>query len=72
MLPLDVSTPVWMRGPGEATGSYGLESAIDELSYKLKMDPVELRLKNFTTVNPENKMPFSDINLKDCYAYGQQ
>ena len=72
MLPLDLSTPVWMRGPGEATGSYGLESAIDELSYKLKMDPVELRLKNFTTVNPENKMPFSDINLKDCYAYGQQ
>ncbi len=72
MLPLDMSTPVWMRGPGEATGSYGLESAIDELSYKLKMDPVELRLKNFTTVNPENKLPFSDINLKDCYAYGQQ
>ena len=72
MLPLDMSTPVWMRGPGEATGSYGLESAIDELSYQLKMDPVELRLKNFTTVNPENKLPFSDINLKDCYAYGQQ
>ncbi len=72
MLPLDMSTPVWMRGPGEATGSYGLESAIDELSYKLKMDPIELRLKNFTTVNPENKLPFSDINLKDCYAYGQQ
>jgi xanthine dehydrogenase YagR molybdenum-binding subunit len=72
MLPLDMSTPVWMRGPGEATGSYGLESAIDELSYRLKMDPVELRVKNFTTVNPENKLPFSDINLKDCYAYGQQ
>ena len=71
MLPLDMSTPVWMRGPGEATGSYGLESAIDELSYKLKMDPIELRLKNFTTVNPENKLPFSDINLKDCYAYGK-
>ncbi len=72
MLPLDMSTPVWMRGPGEATGSYGLEAAIDELSYKLKMDPVELRLKNFTTGNPENKLPFSDINLKDCYAYGQE
>jgi xanthine dehydrogenase YagR molybdenum-binding subunit len=72
LLPLDMSTPVWMRGPGEASGSYGLESAIDELSYRLKMDPVKLRLKNFTTVNPENKLPFSDINLKDCYTYGQQ
>ena len=71
LLPLDLSTPIWMRGPGEATGCFALESAIDELSYKLKMDPIELRLKNFTTINPENKMPFSDINLKDCYAYGK-
>jgi xanthine dehydrogenase YagR molybdenum-binding subunit len=71
LLPLDLSTPVWMRGPGEATGCFALESAIDELSYKLKMDPIELRLKNYTTINPENKLPFSDINLKDCYAYGK-
>ena len=71
LLPLDVSTPVWMRGPGEASGCFALESAIDELAYKLKMDPIELRLKNFTTINPENKMPFSDINLKDCYEYGK-
>lgn len=70
LLPLDLSTPVWMRGPGEATGCFALESAIDELAYKLKMDPIELRLKNYTTINPENKLPFSDINLKDCYAYG--
>jgi len=71
LLPLDVSTPVWMRGPGEASGCFALESAIDELAYKLKMDPIELRLKNFTTINPENKMPFSDINLQDCYEYGK-
>ena len=70
ILPLDVSTPIWMRGPGEATGCFALESAIDELSYKLKMDPIQLRIKNFTAVNPENKLPFSDINIKDCYAYG--
>ena len=70
MLPLDLSTPVWMRGPGEATGCFALESAIDELAHKLKMDPIQLRLKNFTLVNPENKLPFSDINLKDCYNYG--
>lgn len=72
ILPLDVSTPIWMRGPGEATGCFALESAIDELSYKLKMDPIQLRIKNFTAVNPENKLPFSDINIKDCYAYGME
>jgi xanthine dehydrogenase YagR molybdenum-binding subunit len=42
LLPLDLSTPIWMRGPGEATGCFALESAIDELSYKLKMDPIAL------------------------------
>jgi len=72
ILPLDVSTPIWMRGPGEATGCFALESAIDELSYKLKIDPIQLRIKNFTAVNPENKLPFSDINIKDCYAYGME
>jgi xanthine dehydrogenase YagR molybdenum-binding subunit len=72
ILPLDLSTPIWMRGPGEATGCFALESAIDELSYKLKMDPIALRIKNFTTVNPENKLPFSDNNLKACYDYGKE
>lgn len=72
LLPLDLSTPTWMRGPGEATGCFGLESALDELSYKLKMDPIALRLRNFTDINPEKKLPFSANNLKDCYAYGQE
>ena len=72
VLPLDLSTPIWMRGPGEASGCFALESAIDELSYQLNMDPIDLRIKNFTDVNPENKMPFSAINLKDCYAYGKE
>ena len=72
LLPLDMSTPIWMRGPGEATGCFALESAIDELSYQLKIDPIELRIKNYTTVNPENKLPFSDINIKDCYTYGME
>ena len=70
LLPLDLSTPIWMRGPGEATGCFALESAIDELAYQLKMDPIALRIKNFTAVNPENKLPFSDNNLKACYEYG--
>jgi xanthine dehydrogenase YagR molybdenum-binding subunit len=72
ILPLDLSTPIWMRGPGEATGCFALESAIDDLSYQLKMDPIDVRLKNYTTINPENKLPFSDINLKACYDYGKE
>ncbi|UYQ95860.1 xanthine dehydrogenase family protein molybdopterin-binding subunit [Chitinophaga horti] len=59
-VPLNLGTPTWMRGPGECTGAFALESAIDELSYKLNIDPVELRLKNFALRNdPENGKPYS-------------
>jgi xanthine dehydrogenase YagR molybdenum-binding subunit len=72
ILPLDVSTPTWMRGPGEATGCFALESSIDELSYTLNMDPVELRIKNFAEKNPESKLPWSSNYLKECYDKGRE
>jgi len=37
--PLDIGSPTWMRGPGEATGAFALESALDELGYALNIDP---------------------------------
>jgi xanthine dehydrogenase YagR molybdenum-binding subunit len=36
-----------MRAPGFPQGSYALESALDELALELKMDPLELRRRNF-------------------------
>lgn len=72
ILPLDLSTPTWMRGPGEASGCYALESALDELAFKLKMDPLELRIKNFTEIQQESKLPWSAINLPDCYKKGAE
>lgn len=71
ILPLDVSTPTWMRGPGEASGCFALESSIDQLSYALNMDPVELRIKNFAEKNPESKLPWSSNYLKECYDKGR-
>ena len=41
-----------MRAPGEASGSFALESAMDELAYALNIDPVELRLRNHADVDP--------------------
>jgi xanthine dehydrogenase YagR molybdenum-binding subunit len=49
-----------------------LESALDELAYALKMDPVELRLLNYTAVNPSNDKPWSSNHLKDCYRIGAE
>ncbi|SEA65686.1 xanthine dehydrogenase family protein molybdopterin-binding subunit [Pedobacter hartonius] len=70
IVPLNVSTPAPMRGPGEATGSFALECAIDELSYKLKMDPIELRLVNYAAQDPDKKIPWSSNFLKECYQLG--
>lgn len=70
LVSLDIATPTWMRGPGEATGSFALESALDELSYSLKIDPVELRLRNYAEKDPESGKPFSSKFLNEAYQLG--
>jgi xanthine dehydrogenase YagR molybdenum-binding subunit len=64
---LDISTPTFMRAPGKTTGNYAIESAMDELSYALKMDPLALRLKNYAEVDPENGHPWTSKSLRACY-----
>jgi xanthine dehydrogenase YagR molybdenum-binding subunit len=70
--PLNLSTPTWMRGPGEATGSFALESAMDELAYALNLDPIEFRLRNYAETDPERNRPFSSKFLKECYQMGSE
>lgn len=72
ILPLDVNTPIWMRGPGEATGCFALESIMDELSYKLGIDPIELRLRNYAETDPEKNLPWSSKYLRECYEIGKE
>ncbi|MGR3932037.1 xanthine dehydrogenase family protein molybdopterin-binding subunit [Streptomyces sp. BRA346] len=67
---LDVPTPSWMRAPGEAPGMFALESAMDELAYALDMDPIELRVVNEPSVDPESGNPFSSRNLVACLREG--
>ena len=64
---LSLGTPSYMRAPGEAPGTFAMESALDELARELKMDPVELRLKNYAETDPEKKVPFSSKGLRECY-----
>src|SRR5882672_4539224 len=64
---LDIGTPTYMRAPGESSGSFALESAMDELAHELKMDPLELRLRNYAEVDPSNGKPFSSKSLRTCY-----
>src|SRR5919199_1181703 len=64
---MNVNTPASMRAPGEATGVYALECALDELAYALKMDPLRLRLVNHADEDPEKRLPWSSKSLKQCY-----
>ncbi len=45
----DIGTPSFMRAPGEAPGTFGLEVAMDEMAYELKIDPIAFRLANYPT-----------------------
>jgi xanthine dehydrogenase YagR molybdenum-binding subunit len=70
IVPLNIGVPAPMRGPGESTGAYALESALDELSYALNLDPIELRLRNYADNDQERNLPWSSKHLKECYQMG--
>jgi xanthine dehydrogenase YagR molybdenum-binding subunit len=72
LTPLDTGTPNHMRGPGESSGMFALESALDELSYELGVDPIELRRRNEPTMDEGENKPFSSRSLVQCYERGAE
>lgn len=69
---LHIPSPHWMRGPGTAQGNFAMESALDELSYTLGIDPIELRLRNYTEVHPGSGRAWSSKALRECYHAGAE
>ncbi len=70
VVPLDVNLPTYMRGPGATTGTFALESAMDDLAYRLGMDPIELRLRNEPERDQTDDLPFSTRRLDECLRQG--
>ncbi|MXV15175.1 xanthine dehydrogenase family protein molybdopterin-binding subunit [Hufsiella ginkgonis] len=70
VVPLNIILPTYTRGPGKSTGSFALESAMDELAFKLNMDPIELRLKNQPAVDPSDGKPWSSRSTIQCLKEG--
>jgi xanthine dehydrogenase YagR molybdenum-binding subunit len=68
IVPINTGTPWYMRAPGEATGLFALESAMDELAYGLRMDPMQLRLVNYADQDEQLRLPWSSKALKACYS----
>ncbi len=68
----NVGTPTSMRGPGAVPGLFALESAMDELAVKLKIDPVKLRLMNEPAIDEGLKLPFSSRHFVECLNVGAE
>ncbi|MDR5881194.1 xanthine dehydrogenase family protein molybdopterin-binding subunit [Caballeronia sp. LZ032] len=68
----NVGSPTSMRGPGAVPGLYALESAMDELAVALKIDPVELRLRNEPKVDESSGLPFSSRHFVECLTTGAE
>jgi len=69
---LNVGVGTFQRAPGEATGTFALESAMDELAYALNLDPLELRLRNYAQADPHTGKPWSSKMLLECYKAGAE
>ena len=67
---LNVGVPTFQRAPGESSGTFALESAMDELAYALDIDPLELRLINYADADPRTGKAWSSKLLRQCYADG--
>lgn len=72
LVPLDVTTPSDMRAPGAASGVYALECAMDELAVALNMDPVELRMRNYSDRDQNSDLPYTSKALRECYRRGAE
>jgi xanthine dehydrogenase YagR molybdenum-binding subunit len=70
LVALNAALPTYMRAPGEASGVYALESAMDEVAVALRMDPIEFRLRNYAEMDPHENRPFASKALHACYAQG--
>ena len=69
---LDVLANTFMRAPGEAVGTFAIESAMDELAHELGIDPVELRLRNLPDRDPVSGAPHSQSDAARAWEMGAE
>jgi xanthine dehydrogenase YagR molybdenum-binding subunit len=69
---LDMLANTFMRAPGEAVGTFALESAVDEMAVALGLDPIELRVRNEPDRDPTSGTPFSSRNIVEAYRTGAE
>ncbi|NEX61879.1 xanthine dehydrogenase family protein molybdopterin-binding subunit [Noviherbaspirillum galbum] len=69
---MNLGTPTFMRAPGESTGTFALESAMDEMAWQLGIDPLAFRLQNYAERDQGKDLPWSSKSLRQCYEIGAE
>jgi xanthine dehydrogenase YagR molybdenum-binding subunit len=72
LVKLDQNTPCDMRAPGGAEGMFAIECAMDELAYAAGVDPLVLRLRNYSDKDQIEDKPYSSKELRECYRQGAE
>ncbi len=70
IVPLDVYSPLDMRAPGGSTGMHAIEVTMDEIAYQLNIDPIELRMINYSEIDYSSEKEYSSKELRECYLRG--
>jgi xanthine dehydrogenase YagR molybdenum-binding subunit len=68
LVEMNLGVATFQRAPGESTGTAALETAMDELAFKLRLDPVQLRLINYAERDLGSDKPWSSKHLRECYT----
>jgi xanthine dehydrogenase YagR molybdenum-binding subunit len=68
----NIPSPTPFRAPGETPGSFAVECALDELAFQLRMNPLELRRRNFAAQDPYHRREWSSNQLLECYRRGSE
>lgn len=69
---MNMTANTFMRAPGEAVGTFGLECGIDELAHAMKIDPIDLRIRNEPEKDPTNGLPFSQRGIVEAWQAGRE
>lgn len=68
----NVPAPTYQRAPGESSGSFSIETAMDELAWELGIDPIDLRLRNYAEKDESSNKQWSSKSLRECYKQGAE
>ncbi|MCB9057989.1 MAG: xanthine dehydrogenase family protein molybdopterin-binding subunit [Calditrichae bacterium] len=58
------------RAPGHVQGTFAFESLLEQAAAKIKMDPLEFRIKNYAEIDQVGNVPYTSKRLRECYELG--